>query len=222
MIAIIWPTKRTCNEGKNPSKGWHMTRLAFFLVLLAFPGFARAQDTSGRHGAIQDGQHMPGMSHADHGMDGDAFPEGVVEGGQSAFAAIQEIVEQLMADPETDWSRVDIEALRQHLIDMSNVTLRARVNIQEIEGGARFEATSEDAAVTTSIRAMVPAHATTMNGVEGWTMQAAEIPGGAALTVTGADPDRIRALGFIGLLTVGMHHQAHHLALATGQNPHAH
>jgi hypothetical protein len=155
-------------------------------------------------------------------MNGDVFPVGVMEGGQSAFAAIQEIVELLMADPETDWTRVDIEALRQHLIDMDNVTLRARVSAREIEGGARFEATSEDTAVTTSIRAMVPAHAAAMDGAEGWTMQAEEIPGGAALTVTGNDPVRIRALGFIGVMTVGMHHQAHHFALATGQDPHAH
>src|SRR5665213_2414926 len=41
--------------------------------------------------------------------------------GQSAFAAIQEIVAILEADPKTDWSRVNIEALRQHLIDMDNV-----------------------------------------------------------------------------------------------------
>ena len=162
------------------------------------------------------------MSHDGHGVSADAGAGEIMEGGQSAFAAIQEIVSQLMADPETDWSRVDVEALRQHLIDMDNVTLSTRVRVEEIEGGARFEATSEDAAVTSSIRAMVPAHAATMNGVEGWTMQAAEIPSGAALIVTGADPDRIRALGFIGVMTVGMHHQAHHLALAAGQNPHAH
>lgn len=155
-------------------------------------------------------------------MVGDANPEGLLEGGQSAFAAIQEIVEQLMADPETDWSRVDIEAVRQHLIDMDHVTMRAQVVAREIDGGARFEATSEDPAVTASIRAMVPAHAATMNGVEGWTMRAEEMPGGAVLTVTGNDPVRIRALGFIGVMTVGMHHQAHHLALATGLNPHAH
>lgn len=199
-----------------------MTRLLFLLALLASPGLAQAQDTSDRHGAAQHGQHMPGMSQADHRMDGDAVGEGILEGGQSAFAAIQEIVEQLMADPETDWSRVDIETLRQHLIDMDNVTMRAQVSVREIEGGARFEATSDDDAVTASIRAMVPAHAATMNGAKGWTMQAEEIQGGAALSVTGADPVRIRALGFIGVMTVGMHHQAHHLALATGQNPHAH
>jgi len=199
-----------------------MIRLMFVVAFLSVPGLALAQSATAQHGGMQHGQHMPGISHEGHGMNADAVPAGLMEGGQSAFAAIQEIVAQLMADPTTDWSRVDIEALRQHLIDMDNVTLRTRVGAEEIEGGARFEATSEDAAVTSSIRSMGPAHAATMNGFEGWTMQAAEVPGGAALVVTGTDPDRIRALGFIGVMTVGMHHQAHHLTLAAGQNPHAH
>lgn len=199
-----------------------MIRFIFVVAFLSVPGVALAQSATAQHGGMQHGQHMTGMSHEGHGMNADAVPAGLMAGGQSAFAAIQEIVAQLMSDPTTDWGRVDIEALRQHLIDMDNVTLRARVNVEEIEGGARFEATSEDAAVTSSIRAMVPAHAETMDGAEGWTMQASKIPGGAALVVTGTDPDRIRALGFIGVLTVGMHHQAHHLALASGHNPHAH
>ncbi|WP_458878326.1 acetolactate decarboxylase [Arenibacterium sp. CAU 1754] len=154
------------------------------------------------------------MAHGD--------PMTIREGGQSAFAAIQEITSLLMADPETDWARVDIEKLRQHLIDMDNVTLRATVITQEVNGGARFVVTSEDPAVIASIRAMVPAHAATMNGVQGWTLRAGEVAGGASLTVTGPDTTRIRALGFIGIMTVGMHHQAHHLALASGQNPHEH
>jgi alpha-acetolactate decarboxylase len=144
------------------------------------------------------------------------------EGGQSAFAAIQETTAALMADPATDWSRVDIEALRQHLIDMDNVTLRAEVATKVIDGGARFAVTSTDPAVVASIRAMVPAHVATMNGVEGWAMQAEEVEAGAVMTVTGPDAIRIRGLGFIGLMAVGMHHQAHHMALASGQNPHDH
>ena len=143
----------------------------------------------------------------------------VQEGGQSAFAAIQEITAALMADPATDWSRVDIEA---HLIDMDNVTLRADVASEEIEGGARFTVTSPDPAVIASIRAMTVAHVATMNGVEGWDMRAEEVDGGAVMTVIGPDTARIRGLGFIGLMTVGMHHQAHHLALASGRNPHDH
>ena len=42
--------------------------------------------------------------------------------GQDAFGAIQEIVRILEADPKTDWSKVNLEALRQHLIDMKDVT----------------------------------------------------------------------------------------------------
>jgi hypothetical protein len=196
-----------------------MIRFAFLLALIAAPDFVLAQDATVQLGGMQHRQHVSGATNEGYEMN---EVGGVMEGGQSAFAAIQEIVSQLMADPETDWSNVDIEALRQHLIDMDNVTLGARVDVHEIEGGARFEATSDEAGVTDSIRAMVPAHAAIMNGAEGWSMHAEEMPGGAALTVTGADPDRIKALGFIGVMTVGMHHQAHHLALATGQNPHAH
>ena len=46
--------------------------------------------------------------------------------GQDAFGAIQEVVRMLDADPKTDWSKVDLEALRQHLIDMNEVTLQRR------------------------------------------------------------------------------------------------
>ncbi|KPP85477.1 MAG: Alpha-acetolactate decarboxylase [Rhodobacteraceae bacterium HLUCCO07] len=166
--------------------------------------------------------HLPDPAEGDaRAMTTPADPR---EAGQSAFAAIQEIVAHLMADPDTDWASVDIEALRQHLVDMDNVTLRARVETQPVDGGARFVVTSDDPAVTASIRAMVPAHAATMDGVEGWHLSAEPAEGGAILTATGNDDaePRIRGLGFIGLMTVGMHHQAHHLAIATGQAPHVH
>lgn len=49
------------------------------------------------------------------------------EPGQGAFAAIAEIVALLSADTSTDWSRVDITALREHLVDMNQLTLNADV-----------------------------------------------------------------------------------------------
>jgi len=142
------------------------------------------------------------------------------EGGQSAFAAIQEVVMALMADPTTDWNTVDIEGLRQHLIDMDNVTLRADVQMEEAEGGQTYLVTSDDPRVEASIRSMVAAHVATMNGILGWSMTAEEIPGGMRMTVTGAEVARIRALGFIGIMALGAHHQAHHMAIARGQAPH--
>ncbi len=146
------------------------------------------------------------------------------EGGQSAFAAIQEIVNILLADPDTDWAHVDIEALRLHLIDMDNVTLRANVTGIESANGVRYTATSSDPEVSASIQNMVLAHAATMDGVDGWHFTALKTDSGAELTVevSAADSAKIKALGFIGIMTAGMHHQSHHLALASGSNPHGH
>ena len=56
------------------------------------------------------------------------------QAGQGAFAAIQEVVEILAADPKTDWSKVNIDALRQHLVDMDNVTLSANM-VAEVRHG---------------------------------------------------------------------------------------
>ena len=61
--------------------------------------------------------------------------------GQDAFGAVQEIVRILEADPKTDWSKVNLEALRQHLIDMSEVMLKADAVTKLIDGGIEVTAT---------------------------------------------------------------------------------
>jgi hypothetical protein len=162
-------------------------------------------------------RHTPGMDHA--AMMAGMMPE---EGGQSAFAAIQEIVALLMADPNTDWTKVNIEALRQHLIDMNNVTLEARVEAHDVAGGVTF-AVSGNGAVGDSIRRMVMAHAATMNGLDGWSFTASPTEGGADLTVVpppAVPLAEVKGLGFIGILGLGMHHQMHHLMIARGMSPH--
>jgi hypothetical protein len=35
-----------------------------------------------------------------------------------------------------------------------------------------------------------------------------------------ADIPKLRGLGFFGVMALGMHHQAHHLMIATGRAPH--
>jgi hypothetical protein len=66
-----------------------------------------------------------GTMHAGHqgmtGMQGGLTQQPTLA-GQDAFGAIQEIVQILQSDPKTDWSKVNISALRQHLIDMNEVT----------------------------------------------------------------------------------------------------
>lgn len=174
------------------------------------------------HGAMpMEHGSMPmqhGAMHDQPAALGSAVPN---QPGQAAFAAIQEIVQILEADPRTDWSKVDIEGLRQHLIDMNNVTLQAQVKSEPIEGGMRFTVTGEGP-VRDSIRRMISAHAATMNGAGGWHFSAADIENGATLTAMVPDRDapELRGLGFIGVMTRGMHHQEHHLMIARGEHPH--
>ena len=185
---------------------------ALLLSALMFPAFAMAQ--------TMPGHHPGGMMAAPMTKSMAAVP---TQPGQGAFAAIQEIVEILEADPTTDWTKVNIEALRQHLIDMDNVTLLADVKSEPVEGGMLFTV-SGTGATRGSIQRMVTAHAATMNGTEGWQFVAATTDTGATLMVKAPAQDeaKLRALGFIGVLTRGMHHQMHHLMIARGGDPHQH
>jgi len=144
--------------------------------------------------------------------------------GQDAFGAIQEIVKILEANPKTDWSKVNLEALRRHLIDMNDVTLHANADATPIEGGVKIAITGEGR-TKDAIQRMVTAHAHEVDSshLNGWSATADPIPTGVVLTVTSADPreaTHIRGLGFVGILTSGPHHQPHHLAMALGQMVH--
>ena len=144
--------------------------------------------------------------------------------GQDAFGAIQEIVQMLDADPKTDWSKVDLEGLRQHLIDMNEVTLKADAAAKQIDDGLEIAVTGSGRTLV-AIERMVPAWAQTMSGHRGWRTKTAPLLNGELLTVTATDPKEvrhIRGLGFIGLLVSGSHHQPHHLAMAKGEFEHEH
>ena len=186
-----------------------LTSLVLALVFFMFvPAFA-ADEVEG---------HTSRMNHGTVTAAG-TMPK---EAGQSAFTAIQEIVTILEADPKTVWSNVDIEALRQHLIDMSNVTLLARVQTATAADGMKFSV-SGDGRVKDSIRRMIAGHAETMNGVSNWRYIAEPSSSGANLTVIPPDEGsagKLRALGFIGIMARGMHHQEHHLMIAKGLGPH--
>lgn len=172
-------------------------------------------------GAASAQQH----DHAAHaGMEA-ASPSSPREAGQDVFAALREVIQRLELDPSTDWSKVNIGALRAHLVDMDNVMLRAEARATDIPQGVRFDVTATDPAVVASIRRMVTAHARTDDGGVARRMEARELPQGASLTVTGAGPDelvRLRALGFFGLISQGDHHGPHHLAMASGAAGHDH
>jgi hypothetical protein len=157
--------------------------------------------------------HTPGMTHP-----GATVP---TQAGQSAFAALTEVVQILEADPHTDWSKVNLERLRLHLVDMDLVTLRTRVTSTAVPGGAQFvvRGTGEAAA---AVKRMTGAHTAMVAASGGPRVQRSELTDGVRLVVTARDANdtaavtRIRGLGFIGFLTNGGHHGPHHLALARG------
>ena len=147
--------------------------------------------------------------------------------GQEAFGAIAEIVRMLDADPGTDWSRVDLERLRQHLIDMNEVVLRAEVKQTPVPDGLAMDITGTGR-TEQAIRTMVVAHAGELDHGSVYAAKTESIPGGVRLIVTARSGDakavaRLRGLGFAGLLTEGGHHGPHHLAMARGETVgHAH
>jgi hypothetical protein len=175
-------------------------------------------------GTSPPGPMPPGSMHHDsmhHGPMHGAAAGVPTSPGQDAFGAIAEVVRLLDADPQTDWSRVDLERLRQHLIDMNEVTLRAEVTASAVPGGLAMDVTGAGR-TERAIRAMVVPHAAELDRMRGLAARTEPIPGGVRLTVTTLDPAdgravaRVRGLGFIGLLTLGAHHQPHHLAMAGG------
>jgi hypothetical protein len=158
-------------------------------------------------------QHMPCMG--EHGMMHSGQP---TMPGQGAFGAIQEVVRILDADANTDWSKVNISALREHLIDMNEVTLKAVANERKLDNGLEIAVTGEGRTLE-AIKRMVPAHARELSKT-GWNVTAEDLSNGVKLIVTSNDAQqvvKIGALGFMGIMVQGAHHQLHHLAMAKGE-----
>lgn len=147
------------------------------------------------------------------------FAQTPEESGQAAFAAIAEIVTLLNQDPDTDWSKVSIDDLRSHLVDMNTLFMRAEVDRENLPNGLRMTVTG-DAATQRAIHNMIPPHVRQLNRMVGWRASVELTETGAVLEVTSkneAQVEKIRALGFFGLMATGSHHQPHHLAMAKGR-----
>ncbi|POR52465.1 hypothetical protein [Bosea psychrotolerans] len=137
--------------------------------------------------------------------------------GQDAFGAIQEVVQILAANPATDWSKVNITGLRDHLIDMNEVTLRAAASERILGDSIEIMVTGEGRTLA-AIKRMVPAHVKELKE-SGWKAETDELPDGVKLTVNASETmplAKLKALGFIGIMVQGAHHQAHHLMMAKG------
>lgn len=157
--------------------------------------------------------HAEGMDHSMMSDHSDAVPS---EPGQGAFAAISEIVTMLSADPETDWSQVNIGALREHLVDMDMLITQAQVATTEIEGGIEMQISLAGLGGG-AVSRMVPAHGPVLRGETGWESDVTVASDAITWRVSSAqNVDKIRALGFFGLMALGDHHRAHHIGMARG------
>jgi len=171
---------------------------------------------------------VAGAALAQHSMHshGSQAPESPRETGEAAFAALAEIVGRLDADPTTDWEKVSIRTLRDHLVDMHRLTLDAEVDEQLAAGGFTARITGEGA-TRAAIQRMVPAHGRMLAAL-GYEVEVATTGAGADLTVRVSGPEpasgqvaRLRGLGFFGVMTLGDHHRPHHLGMARGEQVHA-
>jgi hypothetical protein len=207
-------------------------------AILAATVYAFAQMSPGgpmgMHGQMQQGGMM-GQMHSQmmqgqDGMHGGMGGHGGMHGqqsaatgtptmpGQDAFGTIQEIVQILQSDPKTDWSKVNIDALRQHLIDMNEVTLHAAAAQRMIDNGIEITVTGEGRTLE-AIKRMVPAHVNELHEI-GWNAKGEDLPNGVKLTVLASEAQpltKLKALGFMGIMVQGGHHQPHHLMMAMGQ-----
>jgi hypothetical protein len=184
-------------------------------------------------GSSMPGQMMHGSQGGPQGMNGPMGQHPMTMGrqagsagqptmaGQDAFGTIAEIVRILEADPTTDWSKVDIGALREHLIDMNEVTLRAVATERALDDGVEIAVTGEGR-TREAIKRMLPPHARELSQI-GWSAKTEELPDGIKLVVTSTDAQQViklKALGFMGIMVQGTHHQMHHLLMAKGELVH--
>jgi hypothetical protein len=196
-------------------------------ALLAATAYAFGQMSPGApmgmHGQMQQGdmmkmhnQMMQGQGGMHSGMQGQQSAIGKpTMPGQDAFGAIQEIVQILQSDPKTDWSKVNIDALRQHIIDMNEVTLHAAATQRVLDDGIEITVTGEGPTLQ-AIKRMVPAHVKELREI-GWNAKSDDLPNGAKVTVMASEAEpltKLKALGFMGIMVEGGHHQQHHLLMA--------
>lgn len=191
--------------------------------LFAIAAALAAQSAPVDHATMDHGAMAP-AAMAPTAMTMPSTPAGLEprEPGQAAYAALGETVRILLADPNTDWSKVDVDALRRHLVDMDNVTMRASVATARLPNGAQFTVTGTPE-IAASIQRMTSSHFAEPDVGTGWKMATQPRPEGAIVTVTSDNPDQARkiaGLGFYGILTMGAHHQPHHVMMARGGMKH--
>lgn len=192
------------------------TRFCFFAagLSMSLAGLVHADELAREQHVMTHHLHSPAITSSSP----------LTEAGNDAFGTLQEAVEKLNSDPATDWSKVDLEALRQHLIDMRNFTLNVDVLSKEaIDNGVRVTIRPTTPAAEASLGRVLPAHAMQLKRETGWQMdinKEQQLYSLEVRTERANEIEKIRGLGYIGIMATGNHHQLHHWLMITGQHPH--
>ena len=141
--------------------------------------------------------------------------------GNEVFGTIQEVVKKLEADPDTDWSKVNLEALRQHLLDMKAFTEEVEVlSNKPFENGVKIQVRPKSQRAGGALKRLFSMHPAMLKKEKGWIMETRKKSDRWTITFTTneeSDIGKIRGLGYIGLMAAGAHHQSHHWMIATGK-----
>jgi len=169
--------------------------------------------------AAEDHSSMPNHKHS---MKSKAIP--LTEAGNDAFGTIQEVIKKLNSNPDTDWSKVNIEALRRHLVDMHDMVYDVKVISQKpVKHGLKVIMRPTTRRAARALPRVFKAHPAQLQRETGWRMVVKKSSRRYILTITSQkaeDVNKIRGLGYIGVMAYGSHHQVHHWAMPTGSNPH--
>ena len=71
-----------------------------------------------------------------------------------------------------------------------------------------------------AIKRMIPAHVNPLREI-GWSAKSDDLPNGVTVTIMASETQpltKLRALGFMGIMVQGSHHQQHHMMMAIGQS----
>ncbi len=191
--------------------------LATIVMVGAITTGAYALNGNDQHKIMQNHETM---NHKNTQMKGISL----TEAGNDAFGTIQEVIRKLESNPNTDWSKVNIEALRKHLADMQDMTLNVEVISQKnIPNGIETVIKATTPRAHKALKRVFIAHPSQLKKETGWDMKVKMVNKNFIIKVTTSKKDeinKIRGLGYIGLMAYGAHHQPHHWMMANGINPH--
>lgn len=148
----------------------------------------------------------------------------LTEPGNDVFGTIREVVQKLEANPDTDWSQVDLEALRQHLLDMEAFADDVVVlSQQEINNGTKITVRGTSERAGRAFKRLFGMHPAMLKQETGWVMKATQNDEQWVIPCASEKPSevaKIRGLGYIWLLAEGGHHQTHHWMIVNARHPH--